>query len=286
MSALVNIGEFARLSHLSVKALRHYHDIGLLVPVEISTTGYRRYDVAQVGDAHLIRRLRSLDMPLPDIDAMLAAPEAADRDAALAGHLRRMEDELGRTRAIVRSLRELLERPIRPYEVTTRREEQTSVLVRRDTVASTEIEKWSIATFAELEKAVTAIGRQVGGPMGSLFCAAFFEKGLGEVTAFAPLDLTESTCALAMRHGPVVEVMPAAYYAVTTHIGPYHDLDRTYGALGSYVAEHLTAAKGPIREHYMMSPGDVDEPDELRTELLWPIEVDEGRPTLTPPGDR
>jgi DNA-binding transcriptional MerR regulator/effector-binding domain-containing protein len=276
VSTLVNIGEFARLSHLSVKALRHYHDVGLLVPVEISATGYRRYDVAQVGDAHLIRRLRDLDMPLPDIDMVLAAPDAAERDAALARHLRRMESDLARTRAIVSSLRELLERPIRPYDVTIRREQPTTALMRRDTVNATEIEMWSIAAFAELEMAVAATGLQVSGPTGSLFSAEFFEHGLGVVTAFVPLDPLEPLRSQTARHGLAVEVLPAGYYAVTTHAGPYHDLDRTYGALGSHVAEHCAASDGPIREHYVTSPADVDDSADFRTELLWPIEFAEG----------
>ena len=43
-TATVPIGEFARLTRLSVKTLRHYHDIGLLVPIEVDPhTGYRRY---------------------------------------------------------------------------------------------------------------------------------------------------------------------------------------------------------------------------------------------------
>lgn len=276
MSTLVNIGEFARLSHLSVKALRHYHDVGLLVPVEISQTGYRRYDVAQVGDAHLIRRLRALDMPLPDIDMVLAAPDAAERDAALARHLRRMEDDLARTRDIVSSLRELLERPIRPYDVTIRREERTTALVRRDTVNATEIETWSIAAFAELEMAVAAMGHQVGGPTGSLFSAAFFEHGLGDVTAFVPLDPCDTLRPPAAPDGLGVEVLPAGYYAVTTHPGPHHDLDRTYGALGSHVAEHCAASDGHIREHYVVSHADADDSADFRTELLWPIEFADG----------
>ncbi len=279
MSTLVNIGEFARLSHLSVKALRHYHDVGLLVPVEISQTGYRRYDVAQVGDAHLIRRLRALDMSLSDIDMVLAAPDAAERDAALVRHLRRMEDDLARTRDIVSSLRELLERPIRPYDVTIRREEPSTALVRRDTVSATEIETWSIAAFAELEMAVAAMGHPVGGPTGSLFSAAFFEHGLGDVTAFVPLDLLDpldTLCPPAAPDGLGVEVLPAGYYAVTTHAGPYHDLDRTYGALGSYVAEHCAASDGPIREHYVVSHADADDCADFRTELLWPVGFADG----------
>ena len=71
MQTLVTIGEFSRLSHLTAKALRHYHDVGLLTPAQVDPTGYRRYGVAQVQQAQLVRRLRLLEMPVPDIKAVL-----------------------------------------------------------------------------------------------------------------------------------------------------------------------------------------------------------------------
>ncbi len=46
MSPSVTIGEFSRLTHLTVKTLRHYHDQGLLVPYAVdAASGYRRYAV-------------------------------------------------------------------------------------------------------------------------------------------------------------------------------------------------------------------------------------------------
>ena len=72
MQNLVTIGEFSRLSHLTAKALRHYHEVGLLVPDRIDSSGYRRYSTAQVPQAQLVRRLRELDMPVPDVKAVLS----------------------------------------------------------------------------------------------------------------------------------------------------------------------------------------------------------------------
>ena len=75
MEALVTIGEFSRLSHLTTKALRHYHDVGLLSPALIDSSGYRRYAPEQVQQAQLVRRLRLLDMPVPEIATVLAIVE-------------------------------------------------------------------------------------------------------------------------------------------------------------------------------------------------------------------
>ena len=70
MQATLSIGDFARATHMSVKTLRHYHQIGLLEPADVDRhTGYRRYTTAQIPVAQVIRRFRDLDMPLDQIRA-------------------------------------------------------------------------------------------------------------------------------------------------------------------------------------------------------------------------
>ena len=72
---MLSIGEFARATHLSVKTLRYYHDAGLLVPAGIDAhSGYRRYDVEQIGTAQVIRRFRDLGMPVEDVRTVLHTP--------------------------------------------------------------------------------------------------------------------------------------------------------------------------------------------------------------------
>ena len=119
MSALLTIGEFSRMTHLSVKALRHYDDVGLLSPAEVdSSSGYRRYATGQVPTAQLIRRFRDLEMPLEEIRTVLDAPDVAARDQALLAHLQRMQETLEHTQATVASLQALLDgnRPTLPVE--------------------------------------------------------------------------------------------------------------------------------------------------------------------------
>jgi DNA-binding transcriptional MerR regulator len=75
---LVNIGEFARASRLSPKALRLYDRSGLLSPAEVdATTGYRWYSTAQLAQAHLIAVLRRLGVPLAQIEEILRLDDAA-----------------------------------------------------------------------------------------------------------------------------------------------------------------------------------------------------------------
>jgi len=68
----LTIGRLARLSGLTVKALRHYDRVGLLRPISVDRdTGYRRYAPDQLERAREIRTLRELDVPLADIRAVL-----------------------------------------------------------------------------------------------------------------------------------------------------------------------------------------------------------------------
>ena len=84
MARLLGIGEFARRSRLSVKALRLYERQGLLRPAEVDAgNGYRRYREEQLVSARLVALLRRLDMPLAVVARIVAAPE--DERADLVG---------------------------------------------------------------------------------------------------------------------------------------------------------------------------------------------------------
>jgi DNA-binding transcriptional MerR regulator len=111
MDPLLPIGRSARSCRLSIKALRHYDDLGLLRPSHVDrTTGYRSYRRSQVRAAITIALLRSLGVPLPRIREVLTACGPAALQEALARERERAERELTRARrtlaAIERMLRE------------------------------------------------------------------------------------------------------------------------------------------------------------------------------------
>src|SRR6476659_7307805 len=102
----VSIGDFARASHLSVKTLRHYHEVGLLAPSEVNPdNGYRYYSQDQIQAAQVIRRLRGLQMPVTDVKAVLDASDSETRNRLIVEHLNRLEDDLAQTAAHVSALR-------------------------------------------------------------------------------------------------------------------------------------------------------------------------------------
>ena len=70
---MLKIGEFSKLSRVSVRMLRHYDEIGLLKPVRIDEfTGYRYYHERQLIDVSRIRSLKEVGFSLSEIGQMLA----------------------------------------------------------------------------------------------------------------------------------------------------------------------------------------------------------------------
>jgi len=103
------IGELARRTGLTVRTLHHYDAIGLLSPAERSGGGHRVYGEADVQRLYRIVSLRSLGFPLEAIAAALDR-DGFDARTAVEEHLRGLEDQIERDRALRRTLRSLLDR--------------------------------------------------------------------------------------------------------------------------------------------------------------------------------
>ena len=88
---MFSIGEFARRSRLSLKALRLYDERGVLVPSRVDqASGYRYYDTAQLEEARLVVMLRQLQLPLAAVKELLAC-DPADAATRIAEHWRDAE---------------------------------------------------------------------------------------------------------------------------------------------------------------------------------------------------
>jgi len=166
------------MTFLSVKALRHYHDVGLLPPAEIDpATGYRRYDVTQVPTAQVIRRLRELGMSLDDVRVVMQAPDVGARNDAISAHLRRMEGELERTRATVKALRTLLDEKAPPaIAVEYRAVGPTKTLAIRDEVAHADMFEWLDGALADLRSAVLDAGARRAGADAALYSSELLRR--------------------------------------------------------------------------------------------------------------
>jgi DNA-binding transcriptional MerR regulator len=270
MRPRIAIGDFSRMTHLSVKALRHYHDLGVLEPAEIDPySGYRFYQPGQVQIAQVIRRFRDLGMPLDEIRSVLDAPDVATRNQVIVAHLERMEAQLAQTQSTVKSLRSLLERAPAPVSVEYRSQPAASAVAITQSLSAAEFEEWWAGAFGELYAALQAAGVRPAGPSGALYPSEFFERERGDVVVFVPVS--GAVPGLAGDGRAVVTEIPAAELAVAVHRGSLGDLDQAYGALGTYVTAREIGVEGPIREYYLVSPLDIADEAQHVTEVCWPV---------------
>ena len=263
------IGDFSRATHLSIKTLRHYHRIGLLEPADVDPgTGHRRYAADQISTAQVIRRFRALDMPLEEINAVISTPDLAARNDLISGHLSRLEATLARAQQAAASLRDLLQpaTDLAPVEIERRQVPAIPAAAVRDTLDLEDSTSWFQGALGELYATITAEKVTPAGQAGGIFASDLFMHERGEATVYVP-------CAEPIRpSGRVASLtIPAVELAVITHLGPHHDVDRAYGALGSYVAEHALGIDGPLREFYVTGAHDTADESLWRTEIGWPI---------------
>jgi DNA-binding transcriptional MerR regulator/effector-binding domain-containing protein len=269
--SLVSIGDFSRMTHLTVKALRYYHDVGVLEPASIDPyTGYRRYATDQVPTAQVVKRLRALDMPIDEVREVVTSADVAARNRIIAAHLQRMEEQLAKTSDAVASLRGLLGAEQRTeIAVSFRTSTAQPALAIDGEVDMADAGPWLLSALRELTSEIGRLGVTVDGPPGTLFHPELFEEGRGRVTAFVPVRDREGD-GIPLRSGEWIE-LPAGDSAVMLHVGSHSDMDTTYGALGSYVAQRAIGVAGPIREDFLVSPLDTDRVGDLRTEVRWPV---------------
>jgi DNA-binding transcriptional MerR regulator len=255
---MLSIGDFSRMTQLSVKTLRHYHDVGLIAPHHVDPgTGYRYYSYDQVPTAQVVTRLRTLDMPIPEVKAVLAA-DPDDRNVLISAHLGRLENRLAATQDAVKALRDILDRPRGGPSLEHRSVPAVSSIAVHGEVDRDYLPDWFAHAVSEVLDTVRARGLVQTGPPGGLYGFDLFADDHGPVTVFAPVDGGEFT-------------VPAAELVVIRHRGPHDDVDVAYSALGEYATRHELSVEAPLREYYQRFAWDTDNSSQWVTDLCWPI---------------
>ena len=97
------ISQLAKMAGVSVRTLRHYDQIGLLVPSSRSAAGYRQYERQNLMRLQQILFFRELDFPLDEIQAILDDPDF-DQVQALEGHRQRLQRRMARLSQLLHTL--------------------------------------------------------------------------------------------------------------------------------------------------------------------------------------
>jgi effector-binding domain-containing protein len=267
MRNLLPIGRFSEICRLSIPALRHYDELGLLPPAAVDPdTGYRYYSMSQAVDADRIRTLRFLEMPLPEIRAVLAGDPERTR-TLLAAHRDRMIEQADRQRYAIALLEAMLsEEPPMTYEVHLRETRPQPAASVRGRAAWAELGPFISGALIEVFRVAGEQGARFAGPAYGIYHNA--EATEAEVELEIGMPVVEPV----EPSGRVIAAtIPGGLVATTVHAGRYEEVGPAYRALGEWVQEHGHETAGPPREVYIVGPDQVSDPGALRTEIVWPI---------------
>lgn len=271
---LISIGQFSQMTRLSPKALRMYDDNGLLPPAHVDPdSGYRYYTLTQANRAEAVRILRSVDMPLDEIKAVLSADDPELFHKQLAVHRDRLIERLAADERMLEYLESLMNRRegIMPYKVQIEE-------VAPQLVAATRV-----------HTSLAKVGADIGGGFGRLV-PALDQAGIAPVGA--PL-IVQHDIIDEENDGDIEICIPIAAdfqgdgdlfsreleggsVAVTVHHGRYQEIAPAYHTLTGWISEHGHEIVGPPREIYLNDPQTVAA-DDLQTRVEFPIRL--GDPT-------
>jgi DNA-binding transcriptional MerR regulator/effector-binding domain-containing protein len=246
---MYGIGEFSKITGLSVKTLRFYHEQGLLVPSAIDEqTGYRYYGPQLAETARIVTRLRALEFSLADIAEMLAKH---DDESDILDYLQRHRETIQAKLRQYRQISQALDKII-----TQEREVRHS--------ASFEIQEKSVPAmliagirmkgrYCDCGPAFAKLGRRCGfricgKPMLLIYDMEYREED-ADFEPCMPVRGGKSADGIDVRE------LPGGRAVTLLHQGPYDELGRSYAKVLDYVKRQGCEIQTPCREVYLKGPG-------------------------------
>ncbi|MEW6143010.1 MAG: MerR family transcriptional regulator [Chloroflexota bacterium] len=269
---MLKIGDFSRLSRVSVKALRYYDEIGLLKPVSVDQfSGYRYYSAEQLPRLNRILVLKELGLSLEEV-AVLAAedlPQARITELLQAKQTelrQRLNEDHSRLAQLEQLLNAIAKEGTMPaYDITLKKLDAQKVACVRAI----------IPTYSDIPKLFDELFGQIGrfqskfaGAPVALYHDLEFKERDADVEIAMPIrgDITV-TGRLKMHELPAV-----ASAACTIHKGSFDQVGDAYKALMSWIEANRYQMAGPAREVYLQGPGPGVDPSSYVTEIQLPVE--------------
>ncbi len=273
MTALIPIGRFSRLTRLSVKALRLYDELRLLVPAHVdATTGYRHYAREQTRRAVIIGALRAVDMPLEEIRAFVETSDDAEGERWLLAHRARIAQRLAAHQEMLALIDAYVgNKPsLAPGEVEL--VDRPAVLVAgvrmhtsRRTIAAD-----SAAGFARLARGLALHALSTVGPPMLVYHDLIDEQNDGDIEIAVAIDAWKPAPTGMDDDGFRPGTLPACRLATIIHRGPFADVAAAHHRLFEWIAECGVEVLGPVREVYLTDPTTIAPPN-LLTRIELPV---------------
>ncbi|MDQ1288412.1 MAG: hypothetical protein QG622_1977 [Actinomycetota bacterium] len=268
---MYRIGQFSKMAKVTVKALRHYEEQGLLTPAYVDpSSGYRYYEPAQLPRLHQVVSLRQCGFSITEIRNFL---EGSDPARLLRERRNELEAELGKTLRRLTSihsyLRSLTEDGDMRYQVVVK--SLPGVLVYSSRMV--------VPDYDSYFEVIPALGREVLRTNPTLECAddppyCFIEYHDGE---FKDRDLDIEYFEAVRERGvdtPSVTfttIPPVPVAACVLHQGPYGELREAYAAAFRWIDENGYEPAGNPRESYLEGIWNYEDPAEWLTEVQVPV---------------
>lgn len=270
---MLRIGEFSKLSRVSIRMLRHYDEIGLLHPASIDPfTGYRYYSEDQLPTAGRITALRDMGFGLTAIGDLLANR----------GDSQVLEDQLeARRRALLKELADI-QRRLRLLDTAQKRlrkdDSTMEYTVNRKTLPQRQAAclRMTIPTYDRegdlwhlMMQETAHLNLQPDDPC---YCSVVFHDG-----EFKEKDVDVEAQKTVKGTYPDTEhvtfrTLPPVTFASTTYQGPYDKISEANAAVAAWIRDNGYAYAGPAFNIYHVSPHDTQNPEEFVTEVCYPIE--------------
>lgn len=264
---MLQIGEFSKICQVSVKTLRHYDKIGLLVPAEVDRfTGYRYYKLEQIDKMNYIRRLKRYGFSLEEIQQIIGLSDEKE----ISGRLRQQRDRL-------RSERQEMDIVLHELQAHISEFERTGDIMTYQKGYTIEI-KDSPAMNVLAARAVMGVD-EFGKYYGLLFERVPVEKvtptGLNGARYFDEEFDSESSdieVFVGIREKDKADlILEPCECAMTVHHGGYSTLSEAYGAVVGWIAANGYEIAGAPFDLYTKTQFDSMLPEDWETEVYFPI---------------
>jgi effector-binding domain-containing protein len=269
---MLRIGDFSKLSRVTVKTLRYYDEVNLLKPAGVDPfTGYRYYTFEQLPRLNRILALKDLGFSLEEIGQFLAEALTVEqmrgmlklRQAEIRQRVQDETDRLARVEARLRQIEQ--EEFMTQYDVVIKQVEPLRVAALRG-VVPTPPDQGQL--WQELEGFLVRQHVRPVGPCLSLYYDEEYKEKDWDIEVCEPIEGE-----LPVAERVKVRQLAGAAMACVAHHGPLVTIGQAYEALIKWIGENGYHIVGPGREVYLLEArdGDQNDPNTL-TEIQFPVE--------------
>jgi DNA-binding transcriptional MerR regulator len=257
---VIKIGDFARLSQVSIVTLRHYDELGLLKPITVDHfTGYRYYSVSQLPRLNRILALKDLGFSLEQIEWVLAGGITPDQLCGI--------DEQARLARIEARLRQIEQEDILPnYDVVIKTVPPVLVASRRVRIPTNDqVPMYLGPAFMETYDYVRQQGAKDTGPCFAVWHSPADVYTDEDAEAVVPINRS-----LPGTDRVKIYELPETQVAAVVHHGDFSDFTQGHTALLQWIENNGYRIAGPYREIYIHH--DHQNLADSTTEIQFPIE--------------